>query len=188
MASARRDGLASALRAARTHTSASTPTSTPPASRTTPTSSRGRRRIVGTSSLRSKPISTVDAPTAFDYFNDPDILLTTHVEEGREDEYTDQLAYAFQYGSDLLTYLKSTGLKLPTGFTLDTATADVDFDALLSGLAHVLYPVSYHEAAKLLACCSAALHDEDFEWPAFRSSPVWIPKLIDTTETTKPES
>ncbi|KAK3242971.1 hypothetical protein CYMTET_47358 [Cymbomonas tetramitiformis] len=47
---------------------------------------------------------------------------------------------------------------MPTGYTLDTATADVDFNALLSGLAHVLYPVSYSEAAKLLDL----EHDHDF--------------------------
>ncbi|KAK3247251.1 hypothetical protein CYMTET_43242 [Cymbomonas tetramitiformis] len=81
----------------------------------TPATSRGRRRIVGTSCLRSKPTSSVEAPTAFDFFNNPDVLQTTPaVEEGREDEYVDQLAYAFHYGSnDLLTYLKSTGLKMP---------------------------------------------------------------------------
>ncbi|KAK3234185.1 hypothetical protein CYMTET_55553 [Cymbomonas tetramitiformis] len=99
-----------------------------------------------------------DAPTAFDYFNDPDVLGTTPVEESRENEYIDQLAYAFQYGGDLLSFLKSTGLKMPAGFTLDTATADVDFNALLSGLAHVRYPVSYHEAAKLLDL----EHDHEF--------------------------
>ncbi|KAK3272143.1 hypothetical protein CYMTET_19543 [Cymbomonas tetramitiformis] len=157
MASTRREGLGSALRAARTRGTA-TPSHSPSGSQSTPVSSRGRRRIVGTSSLRSKPTSTVNAPTAFDYFNDPDVLGTTPVEEGREDEYVDQLAYAFQYGSDLLSFLKSTGLKMPAGFTLDTATADVDFNALLSGLAHVLYPVSYHEAAKLLDL----EHDHEF--------------------------
>ncbi|KAK3232989.1 hypothetical protein CYMTET_56685 [Cymbomonas tetramitiformis] len=157
MASTRREGLGSALRAARTR-GASTPSHSPSGSQSTPVSSRGRRRIVGTSTLRSKPTSSVDAPTAFDYFNDPDVLGTTPVEEGREDEYIDQLAYAFQYGSDLMSFLKSTGLKMPAGFTLDTATADVDFSALLSGLAHVLYPVSYHEAAKLLDL----EHDHEF--------------------------
>ncbi|KAK3240022.1 hypothetical protein CYMTET_50101 [Cymbomonas tetramitiformis] len=135
-----------------------TPSNSPSDSQSTPASSRRPRRIVGTSSLRSKPTSTVNAPTAFDYFNDPDVLTTTPVEEGREDEYIEQLAYAFQYGSDLLSFLKSTGLKMPTGYTLDTTTADMDFNALLSGLAHVLYPVSYSEAAKLLDL----EHDHDF--------------------------
>ncbi|KAK3240947.1 hypothetical protein CYMTET_49248 [Cymbomonas tetramitiformis] len=157
MASTRREGLASALRAARTH-QGGTPSHSPSDSQSTPASSRRPRRIVGTSTLRSKPTSTVNAPTAFDYFNDPDVLTTTPVEEGREDEYIEQLAYAFQYGSDLLSFLKSTGLKMPTGYTLDTTTADMDFNALLSGLAHVLYPVSYSEAAKLLDL----EHDHDF--------------------------
>ncbi|KAK3288833.1 hypothetical protein CYMTET_3711 [Cymbomonas tetramitiformis] len=57
---------------------------------------------------------------------------------------------------------------------------------------HPVVPAASDDASPLLeetpACFSAALHDEDFEWPAFRSSPVWIPKLIDTTETAKPES
>ncbi|KAK3252491.1 hypothetical protein CYMTET_38208 [Cymbomonas tetramitiformis] len=118
----------------------------------------GRRKIVGTSTLRSKPTSTVEAPTTFDYFNDPAILHTTPVEEGREEEYLDQLAYAFQYGSDLPTFLKSTGLKMATGYTFDNTTADVDFHSLLAGLGHVMYPVSYHEAAKLLDL----EHDYDF--------------------------
>ncbi|KAK3268392.1 hypothetical protein CYMTET_23103 [Cymbomonas tetramitiformis] len=57
---------------------------------------------------------------------------------------------------------------------------------------HPVVPAASDDASPLLeetpACCSAALHDEDFEWPAFRSSPVWLPKLIDTTETAGPES
>ncbi|KAK3262954.1 hypothetical protein CYMTET_28223 [Cymbomonas tetramitiformis] len=128
MASARREGLGSALRVARTRTSSSPSPSPSVSQQGTPTTSRVRRRIVGTSSLRSKPTSSVEAPTTFDYFNNPDILQTTPVEEGCEEVFVDQLAYAFQYGSDLLTYLKSTGLKMPVGYTFDTATADVDFN------------------------------------------------------------
>ncbi|KAK3270984.1 hypothetical protein CYMTET_20645 [Cymbomonas tetramitiformis] len=166
MASAQREGPGSALRAARTH-AAGSPSPSPSGSQATPATSRGRRKIVGTSSLRSKPTSTVDAPTTFDYFNDPDIYLrTTPVEEGREEEFFDQLAYAFQYDSDLLTYLKSTGLKLVAGYTFDTAAADVDFNALLSGLAHVLYPVSYNEAAKLLDL----EHDHEFYYVTVNES------------------
>ncbi|KAK3276415.1 hypothetical protein CYMTET_15504 [Cymbomonas tetramitiformis] len=106
MASARREGLGSAVRAARTRPNTS-PSPSPTGSQSTlaATAAPGRRRIVGTSTLRSKPTSTVEAPTAFNYFNGPGVLQTTPVEEGREEEYIDQLAYAFQYGSDLLTFL-----------------------------------------------------------------------------------
>ncbi|KAK3241318.1 hypothetical protein CYMTET_48911 [Cymbomonas tetramitiformis] len=89
-------------------------------------------------------------PTAFDFFNDPDVLLTTPVEEGREEEYSDQLSYVFQYGSDLVHFLKSTGFKLPNGFTFDNDTADADFASLTAGLGHVMFPISYNEATKLL--------------------------------------
>ncbi|KAK3274993.1 hypothetical protein CYMTET_16856 [Cymbomonas tetramitiformis] len=158
MASARREGLGSALRAARTRPNTS-PSPSPTGSQSTPaTAAPGRRRIVGTSTLRSKPTSTVEALAAFNYFNDPGDLQTTPVEEGREEECIDQLAYAFQYGSDLLTFLKSTGLKIPTDYTSDNTTADVDFHSLLSGLAHVMHPVFYHEAAKLLDL----EHDHEF--------------------------
>ncbi|KAK3273222.1 hypothetical protein CYMTET_18530 [Cymbomonas tetramitiformis] len=61
-----------------------------------------------------------------------------------------KLAYAFQYGNDLVTYLKSIGFKLQTGYILDSENADIDFTALVSGLSHVLFPVSYYEASKLL--------------------------------------
>ncbi|KAK3259242.1 hypothetical protein CYMTET_31757 [Cymbomonas tetramitiformis] len=157
MASARRETIGSALRAARTRAGAS-PSPSPTASHSSPSSSARPRRIVGTSSLRAKPTSTIEAPTAFDFFNDPDVLVTTPVEEGREEEFRDQLSYAFTYGSDLVSFLKSAGFKLPTGYTLDNATADADFAAFTTGLAHVMFPISYAESAKLLDL----EHDYDF--------------------------
>ncbi|KAK3285401.1 hypothetical protein CYMTET_6994 [Cymbomonas tetramitiformis] len=111
-----------------------------------------RRETVG-SALRA-----ARARTAFDFFNDPDVLVTTPVEEGREEEFRDQLSYAFTYGSDLVNFLKSTGFKLPAGYTLDNATADTDFAAFTAGLAHVMFPISYAESAKLLDL----EHDHDF--------------------------
>ncbi|KAK3265195.1 hypothetical protein CYMTET_26105 [Cymbomonas tetramitiformis] len=36
------------------------------------------------------------------------------------------------------------------GYTLDNDTADADFAALTAGLAHVMFPISYAESAKLL--------------------------------------
>ncbi|KAK3272683.1 hypothetical protein CYMTET_19036 [Cymbomonas tetramitiformis] len=158
MASARRETFGSALRAARARTGAS-PSPSPTASHSTPSSSARPRRIVGTSSLRTKPTSTIEAPTTFDFFNDPDVLVTTPVEEGREEEFREQLSYAFTYGSDLVNFLKSTGFKLPAGYTLDNDTAcDTDFVAFTAGLAHVMFPISYAESAKLLDL----EHDHDF--------------------------
>ena len=80
------------------------------------------------------------------------------MEEGRENEYLEQLSYAFTYATDLVTILRSGEFNPKTGFTLDTDTADTDFTALLSGLGHVLYPVSYAEFSKLLDL----EHDHDY--------------------------
>ncbi|KAK3242488.1 hypothetical protein CYMTET_47832 [Cymbomonas tetramitiformis] len=116
------------------------------------------RRIVSTSSLRSKPTSSsVEAPTAFDFSNNPDILQTTPVEEGREDEYVDKLAYAFKYDSDLLAYLKSNGLKMPEAAKLRDLEHDHEFYHVTANelkfciLPHPLRgnPLSvYHECAR----------------------------------------
>ncbi|KAK3288984.1 hypothetical protein CYMTET_3565 [Cymbomonas tetramitiformis] len=52
--------------------------------------------------------------------------------------------------------------KCPLAYTFDNTTADVAFHTLLASLAHVMYPVSYHEAAKLLDL----EHDYDFYYLA----------------------
>ncbi|KAK3257249.1 hypothetical protein CYMTET_33656, partial [Cymbomonas tetramitiformis] len=64
------------------------------------------------------------------FFNDPSVLLSTPVEEGREDEYLEQLSYAFTYSADIVTILHPGGFQPKTGFTLDDDTADTDFAAL----------------------------------------------------------
>ncbi|KAK3233026.1 hypothetical protein CYMTET_56643 [Cymbomonas tetramitiformis] len=75
----------------------------------------------------AKPTSTIEAPTAFDFFNDPDVLLP-------------QVHWFQEY-------------------TLDNDTADADFAAFTAGLlAHVMFPISYAESAKLLDL----EHEHDF--------------------------
>ncbi|KAK3270017.1 hypothetical protein CYMTET_21562 [Cymbomonas tetramitiformis] len=103
-----------------------------------------------TASLRRKPTPARKSPKAFEYFNDPFVLVTTPVEEGREEEYVDHIAYSSSYTADLVSYLKSNGFKPHVGYTFDNDTAEADFTVLLSGLAHVLLPMSYQEFSKLL--------------------------------------
>ncbi|KAK3263027.1 hypothetical protein CYMTET_28149 [Cymbomonas tetramitiformis] len=92
------------------------------------------------------------------FFNDPAVLVSTPVEEGREDEYLEQLSYAFTYSTDIVTILRPGGFRPKNGFTLDNDSADTDFTALLAAMRHVLYPVSFTEFSKLLDL----EHDYDF--------------------------
>ncbi|KAK3239092.1 hypothetical protein CYMTET_50953 [Cymbomonas tetramitiformis] len=92
------------------------------------------------------------------FFNDPSVLLSTPVEEGREDEYLEQLSYAFTYSTDIVTILRPGGSNPKNGFTLDNDSADTDFTALLAAFRHVLYLVSFTEFSKLLDL----EHDYDF--------------------------
>ncbi|KAK3238999.1 hypothetical protein CYMTET_51038 [Cymbomonas tetramitiformis] len=149
MSQARQSGLAAALRAARSGNTPSTPTpsSHGTASRTT---TPLPRKVVRTSSLRSQVPYLHDSPSAFQYFNDPDVLLSTPVEEGREEEYAEHLAYASNYSADLLRFLRASGFKDTVGYTFDNAGAEADFNILLSGLRHVLFPINYKEVAKRL--------------------------------------
>ncbi|KAK3274181.1 hypothetical protein CYMTET_17626 [Cymbomonas tetramitiformis] len=103
-----------------------------------------------TSSLRSQVPYLHDVPSAVQYFNDPDVLLSTPVEEGREEEYVEHLAYASNYSADLLRFLRASGFKDTVGYTFDNADAEADFNILLSGLRHVIFPINYKEVAKLL--------------------------------------
>ena len=94
MSTARQTGIAAALRAAR---------STPPQSPADcTTGTRTPRRIVGTASLRRKPAYIGAAPTAFEFYDDPGVLVSTPVEEGRESEHTDHIAYSSTYAADLV--------------------------------------------------------------------------------------
>ncbi|KAK3272729.1 hypothetical protein CYMTET_18987 [Cymbomonas tetramitiformis] len=149
MSQTRQSGLAAALKAARSGNSPSTPTpsSHGTASRTTTPLSR---KVVRTSSLRSQVPYLHDSPSAFQFFNDPDVLLSTPVEEGREEEYAEHLAYASNYSADLLRFLRASGFKDTVGYTFDNTDAEADFNILLSGLRHVLSPINYREVAKLL--------------------------------------
>ncbi|KAK3242896.1 hypothetical protein CYMTET_47432 [Cymbomonas tetramitiformis] len=94
------------------------------------------------------------------FFNDPSVLLSTPVDKGREDEYLEQLSYAFTYSADIVTILRPGGFQPKIGFTLDGDTADTDFAALLAALRHVLFvsAVSFSEFSKLLDL----EHDYDF--------------------------
>ncbi|KAK3280590.1 hypothetical protein CYMTET_11580 [Cymbomonas tetramitiformis] len=92
------------------------------------------------------------------FFNDPSVLSSTPVEEGRENEYLEQMSYAFTYSTDIVTILRTGGYNPKHGFTLDNETADTDFTALLSALRHVLFPVSFADFSKILDLG----HDYDF--------------------------
>ncbi|KAK3275425.1 hypothetical protein CYMTET_16450 [Cymbomonas tetramitiformis] len=92
------------------------------------------------------------------FFNDPSVLSSTPVEEGREEEYLEQLSYAFTYSTDIITVLRPGGFNPKNGFTFDNDAADADFAALLAALRHVLFPVSFPEFSKLLDL----EHDYDF--------------------------
>ncbi|KAK3248411.1 hypothetical protein CYMTET_42123 [Cymbomonas tetramitiformis] len=98
------------------------------------------------------------SPTPFMFFNDPSVLSSTPVEEGREEEYLEQLSYAFTYSTDIITVLRPGGFNPKNGFTLDNDSADANFAALLAALRHVLFPVSFPEFSKLLDL----EHDYDF--------------------------
>ncbi|KAK3273669.1 hypothetical protein CYMTET_18103 [Cymbomonas tetramitiformis] len=156
MSSNRQTSLAESLRNARR---SGTPSSTPPSNSHSSTPGASRvRRIVTTASLRSRPSSLRASPSPSDFFNDPSVLPSTPVEEGREDEYLEQLSYSFTYSTDVVTILRPGGYNPKNGFTLDNETADTDFSALLSALRHVLYPVSFSEFSKILDL----EHDYDF--------------------------
>ena len=151
MSQSRQSGIAAALRAARSATSPSTPTPQSRAAAITP------RRIIRTTSLRTKPLFTSDAPSAFKFFNDPTVLLSTPIEEGREEEFAEHLAYVSNYATDLSRFLRASGFKDSVGYTFDNNEAEADFSVLLSGLRHVFFPISYKEVAKLLDL----VHDYD---------------------------
>ncbi|KAK3239339.1 hypothetical protein CYMTET_50721 [Cymbomonas tetramitiformis] len=90
------------------------------------------------------------SPLPSEFFNDPSVLVSTPVEEGREEEYLEQLSYAFTYSADIIAVLRPGGYHPKHGYTLDTETADTDFNALIAAFRHVLYPVSFPEFSKLL--------------------------------------
>ncbi|KAK3275600.1 hypothetical protein CYMTET_16280 [Cymbomonas tetramitiformis] len=96
--------------------------------------------------------------TAFDYFNNPVVLVSTPVEEGREGEYAEHLSYAFKYSSDLITILKSGNYKEKAAIFIDGDDPDTEFAVLLAALSHVLFPIAYTEVSKLLDL----EHDFDF--------------------------
>ncbi|KAK3250555.1 hypothetical protein CYMTET_40064 [Cymbomonas tetramitiformis] len=163
MSQVRQRSLAEALRAARTNAGSTPAPSTDGSgggSRTphSSSSSPARRRIVSTASIRSKPSSARLSPTAFDYFNDPAVLVSTPVEEGRESEFAEHLSYAFNYSADLVTILKSGSYKEKTGVSIDGDDSDTEFAVLLAALGHVLFPIAYTEVSKLLDL----EHDFDF--------------------------
>ncbi|KAK3272575.1 hypothetical protein CYMTET_19138 [Cymbomonas tetramitiformis] len=133
MSQVRQRTLAEALRAARTNAGSTPAPSThgsgggsqsPHSSSPSP----ARRRIVSTASIRSKPASTRLSPTAFDYFNDPAVLVSTPVEEGRESEYAEHLSYAFNYSAVLVTILKSGSYKEKTGVSIDGDDPDTEYE------------------------------------------------------------
>ncbi|KAK3285588.1 hypothetical protein CYMTET_6820 [Cymbomonas tetramitiformis] len=109
------------------------------------------RKVVRTSSLRAQVPYINNAPSAFQFFNDPDVLMSTPVEEGREKDYAEHLAYASNYSADPLRFLRASGFKDTVGYTFDSADAEADFNILLSGLRHVLFSINYiKEVTKLL--------------------------------------
>ncbi|KAK3235444.1 hypothetical protein CYMTET_54338 [Cymbomonas tetramitiformis] len=127
MSQLRQKSLAEALRTAR-KAGASSPSPTPGDGRSpTPGSTPEKRRIATMASQRSTPTSSRPAPSPFEFFNDPSVLVSTLVELGREEEFAENLSYAFAYSTDLS-----------------------DFTVLLAGLGHVLFPISYAEFSKLL--------------------------------------
>ncbi|KAK3284992.1 hypothetical protein CYMTET_7381 [Cymbomonas tetramitiformis] len=150
MSQLRQKSLAEALRTAR-KAGASSPSPTPGDGRSpTPGSTPQKRRIATMASQRSTPTSLRPAPSPFEFFNDPSVLVSTPVELGREEEFAENLSYAFAYSTDLVTVLKSGGFNPKTGLTLDNEEAESDFTVLLAGLGHVLFPISYAEFSKLL--------------------------------------
>eukprot|EP00854_Cymbomonas_tetramitiformis_P034353 gene34353-biopygen26626 len=61
--------------------------------------------------------------------------------------------------SDLVNFLRSVGFKPNVGlYTFDNDDADTNFTTFLYGLTHVLFPISYSEASKLLDLD----HDHEF--------------------------
>ncbi|KAK3237390.1 hypothetical protein CYMTET_52531 [Cymbomonas tetramitiformis] len=158
MSSARREGIGSAPRVARTR-HGNSPSPSPTASQNTPSAGSRPRRVVGTSSLRSKPTSSIEAPTTFDFFNDPDVLVTS----GASYRAT---AAAFQ----------SVRFLLPApggGGTIDP----VDGGTPVVPKAYPASPRPDEPAGSALA-----FHNEDFDWPALRSSPIWLPNFVITGE------
>ncbi|KAK3285636.1 hypothetical protein CYMTET_6766 [Cymbomonas tetramitiformis] len=150
MSQLRQKSLAEALRTAR-KAGASSPSPTPGDGRSpTPGSTPEKRRIATMASQRSTPTSLRPAPSPFEFFNNPSVLVSTPVELGREEEFAENLSYAFAYSTDLVTVLKSGGFNPKTGLTLDNEEAESDFTVLLAGLGHVLFPISYAEFSKLL--------------------------------------
>ncbi|KAK3282353.1 hypothetical protein CYMTET_9911 [Cymbomonas tetramitiformis] len=147
MSQQRQLGLAEALRSARR--ASATPSPSPVDSGGTTPGPTRPRRILSTASLRSRPSSVRLSPLPSDFFN-PSVLASTPVEEGREEEYLEQLPYAFTYSADIVAVLRPGGYNPKNGYTLDTETADADFSALLSALRQVLFPVSFPEFSKLL--------------------------------------
>ena len=142
--------LGSAMRAARDARTTPAPEPTPTSTLLpSPTPLRGGRRIVLTSSLRRRPPSLRRATTAAEFYRDPATLTSTPIEEGRENEYADQSAYAFSYAEDLATLLESHGFTKASGLTLDTQDAEADFAVLITCLSHILSPVSHAEFAML---------------------------------------
>ncbi|KAK3278288.1 hypothetical protein CYMTET_13765 [Cymbomonas tetramitiformis] len=108
------------------------------------------RRIVTTSSLRTRPTCVGPSATAAEFHRDPAVWVSTPVEEGREDEYSDKMTYAFTYAEDVLTLLHAHEFKKNVGITLDTSDAETDFAILLSSIHHVLGPISHYEFDMLL--------------------------------------
>ncbi|KAK3280953.1 hypothetical protein CYMTET_11232 [Cymbomonas tetramitiformis] len=148
MSQQRQIGLAEALRSARR--ASATPSPSPVDSGGATPGPTRPRRIVSTASLRSRPSSLRPSPLPSEFFNDPSVLVSTPVEEGREEEYLEQLSYAFTYSADIIAVLRPGGYNQKHGYTLDTETADTDFNALIAAFRHVLYPVSFPEFSKLL--------------------------------------
>ncbi|KAK3238819.1 hypothetical protein CYMTET_51206 [Cymbomonas tetramitiformis] len=148
MSQVRQQSLAAALRAARAN-SGGTPRPSPPGSgvnsqTSTPSSTTPPpRRVISTSSLRSKPTASQLSRTPFEYFNDPSVLVSTPVEEGRESEFAEHLSYAFSYSSELIIILKSGSYKEKNGISIDSDDPDTEFAVLLAALGHVLFPIGH---------------------------------------------
>ncbi|KAK3233857.1 hypothetical protein CYMTET_55874 [Cymbomonas tetramitiformis] len=96
----------------------------------------------------------LDLEHDYDYYhmvlNEIIFTVLPIVLRGREEEYLEQLSYAFTYSADIIAVLRPGGYNPKHGYTLDTETADTDFNALIAAFRHVLYPVSFPEFSKLL--------------------------------------
>ncbi|KAK3270689.1 hypothetical protein CYMTET_20926 [Cymbomonas tetramitiformis] len=149
MSALRRSSLGEALRAARRPGGTPTPSPSNSTNTTPPPGPTRPRRIIAPTSLRSRPTALRPSPTPLQFFNDPTVLVSTPVEEGREDTYPEQLAYSFTYPSDLIAVLRAGGFNQKDG--------DCDFyhvvlnNILFTGLPVVIRGTAlalYHEAAR----------------------------------------